>query len=66
MILLITGNFDTYDEYGIKNGTEFVVSHGINIKTGHNVVLPNEHPKDLGAKLVFIDGTTQWVLNDEL
>lgn len=50
-IICITGNFDIHDRRGIKVGTEFMVSHGIDEDTGCNVVLPNEHPAKLGARL---------------
>lgn len=49
-IILITGNFDTYDTYGNETGNkEFVVSHGIVDETGKYVIIQNIHPK-------FIDG----------
>ena len=44
-----------------EDGTE-VVSHGMNAVTLEGVVLPNEHPLQLGAK--WIESLGQWVLFD--
>ena len=51
MIICITGWFDIYDRQGYKTGKkEFVVSHGIDTDNNDKiVVLPSEHPRDLGA-----------------
>lgn len=44
-ILVITTNVTNK-----KTGkTELVVSHGIDLSTGRNVVLPTDPPKELGA-----------------
>lgn len=61
MILLITGNFPIYDNFGIDTGeTEFVVSHGVNYYTGVVVILPCEHPATLGA---YYDRTFgEWII----
>ena len=61
-IICITGHFDTHDRRGVKVGTEFVVSHGIDEDTGRSVVLPSEHPAKLGAK--FDRELMEWVLED--
>ena len=49
-IFVVTGWFDVYDKFGIKTGKkEFITSHGIDERTGQNIVLPNEPPGYLGA-----------------
>ena len=58
-ILCITGVFDVYDG-GVKIGTEFVVSHGINTRTGEVVIMQSDHPRNLGAKQDPVDG--EWYL----
>ena len=51
MILCITGWFDKCDESGYKTGhKEFIASHGICLKSGNLIILPQEHPDFLGAK----------------
>lgn len=62
MIILVTGNFDIYDEYGKTGQKEFVVSHGIDEETGKNFVLPNEHPLKLGAR--FDTKRFAWIIDD--
>ena len=49
MIILVCGKFAKYKR-GIKVGEEFVASHGINPDTMETVIVPCEHPVDLGAK----------------
>lgn len=45
-----------------KHGKEkLVVSHGVNVITGKAVILPNEHPSDIGA--VWDTSISEWVLN---
>jgi hypothetical protein len=61
MIVLITGTFPVYKQ-GIKVGTEFVVSHGIDLDTDRHVILPCEHPSRIeGAKMHPELG---WVIED--
>ena len=56
MILVIT--FNEIDEDTGK--LELLASHGVNPATGRNVVLPNVHPRQLGAR---IDGQIGgWVI----
>ena len=63
MILLITKWFPVYDNYGYKTGKKvFGVDHGVDLDTGRTVVLPESHPKDLGAK--FNDELQEWVIYD--
>lgn len=65
MILLVTGNFPIADRYGIPTGKyEYITSHGIDVDTGANICLPQEHPKQLGAKQIMYDGIVQWILPD--
>lgn len=63
MIICICGLFEVYDRHGRPIGREeFMVSHGIDDRTGRTVILPNEHPAKLGARL---DRTLmEWVLNE--
>lgn len=53
MIVVIT----YIDEEG-----NFLTSHGINVDTLKNVVLPQEHPRNLGA--IFDKDMGEWVIND--
>ena len=60
MIICITGEFDI-----VRNGyptgkKEFYVSHGINAETGEKVILPNEHPRSIGA--IFDVEMEEWIL----
>jgi hypothetical protein len=59
MIILITGTFPIYRR-GVKVGEEFVVSHGVDERTGRTVILPAEHPSKLGARFDMDIG--EWVL----
>ena len=60
-ILCVTGWFDVYGKDGLATGDrEFVVSHGVNLLTGRDVVLPCEHPSTLGAKKD--EATGEWYL----
>lgn len=61
MIILVCGNFPIY-ERGVKVGSEFVASHGVDSITLENVVVPQEHPERLGAK--FDRNIGEWVLYD--
>lgn len=61
MILLITGWFDEYDRYNIKTGRKnFLVSHGVDLVTDKNIVLPNEYPTAIGG--VFDTTLNEWVI----
>jgi len=60
-ILCVTGTFDVYDGSVITGQTEFVVSHGVNMRTGKIVIMPNDHPRSLGAKQDPVDG--EWYLD---
>lgn len=65
MIVCITGTFPVCDNEGHTTGkTEFVVSHGYNTETDKKVILPNEHPRSLGA--VFDNQIGEWVLQEDL
>ncbi|WP_333896636.1 hypothetical protein [Mixta calida] len=45
-----------------KRGKEkLIVSHGVNVITGKAVILPSEHPSDIGA--VWDASIREWVLN---
>jgi len=60
-ILCITGTFDLY-ENGMPTGkTEFVVSHGVNMRIGKIVIMQNDHPLNLGAKQDPVD--KEWYLD---
>lgn len=60
-IIVITGNFDEYDSHGIRTGRQqFTASHGIDEETGEHVVLPWEHPRNLGA--TYDPEIREWVL----
>ena len=63
MIVLITGIFKTYDRFGIQNGEKFMVSHGINTKDDSVVILPNEHPAQVGG--VYNSDIGDWVIYPE-
>lgn len=60
MIILVTGWFPIYDK-GIDTGKkEFVVSHGVDVDTGRDVILQSVPPERLGAKYNMEIG--EWVL----
>ena len=61
MIILVCGDFPIY-EHGVKVGSEFVASHGVDSITLENVIVPQEHPESLGAK--FDRNIGEWVLYD--
>lgn len=63
MILLITGNYPVEDHLPGPPEYEFVVSHGVDLETGCNIVLPQDHPIALGA--VYDKGYGEWVLKDK-
>lgn len=48
MIELVTGWFYE-DEHSSVGNKKFMVSHGVDWNTGKTVILPNEHPRDLGG-----------------
>lgn len=61
-IILITNKFPTTDERGFPTGrTETLVDYAIDEETGKHVVVPCDHPLNLGAKLDL--GLGEWVLN---
>ena len=64
-IILITGTFPTYNNWGIKNGEEFVVSHGINEDTGDIIIMDNgRHPRNING--AFYDKEMmEWVIDYE-
>lgn len=63
MILVITDWFPVYDRYGYKTGEkEFSTNYGIDLETGRTVVLPEEHPRKLGA--IFNNELNEWVIHD--
>jgi len=41
MIVLVTGTYPIYDQYGISH-YEFMTSHGVREETGEIIVTPNE------------------------
>jgi hypothetical protein len=48
MIILVTGEFDIYDKDGTPTGKkEFVVSHGVNLKTGEIITMPQVPPLEI-------------------
>jgi hypothetical protein len=59
MITLVT----MYEEDPATGKKMLLVSHGIDERTGRNVCLPGEHPKDLGG--VYDDDLMEWVLREE-
>ena len=63
MIICITGWFTKYDRFGLPNGKEFLVSHGVN-EYLENIVLPQEHPKDLGA--IYDTYLGEWIIMEYL
>jgi hypothetical protein len=64
-IMLITGNFPLYDKHGIPTGKgEFVVSHGINMDTGRDVIIENVHPNTIPG--AYYDGDIgEWMIRGE-
>jgi hypothetical protein len=63
MIVLVTGYFRKYDNSGRPTGNrEFGVSHGIDMDTMENVVLPQLHPRQLGARFDYELG--EWIIDD--
>ena len=47
-----------------RNGHKnLVADYGVNDETGRNVVLPPEHPRDLGAK--YDPNMGEWVIRDD-
>jgi hypothetical protein len=63
MIICITGWFTKYDKFGIPNGKEFIVSHGIN-ENLESVILPQVHPKELNAEFDELIG--EWIIKEHL
>lgn len=63
MILVVTGWFDIYDKHGYPTGKkEFSISHGIDLKSGHSIVMSGGHPTTVGAK--FDTEMQEWVIYD--
>ena len=63
-IILITGIFPTYDEWGRKNGEEFVVSHGIDEDSGKNIVMDSRHPRNISGSF-YDKEMMEWVIDYE-
>ena len=63
-IILITGTFPTYDKMGIKNGEEFVVSHGIDEDTGDTIIMDGRHPRNISGSF-YDKEIMEWVINYE-
>lgn len=54
----------TVREYNKSKGrVDLVTSHGIDLVTGKNVVLPVEHPLDIGA--VWSESYREYILEDK-
>lgn len=50
-------------EYNKKTGRkEIIISHGVDLATGKNVILPTERPEAIGA--VFSEAYGEYVLED--
>lgn len=62
-IVLITGTYPTYDRFGIKNGEEFVVSHGISDETLCTIPLPNVHPREFPGAY-YDNQLGEWVMSE--
>lgn len=61
MIICVTAWFDKYDKFGYRTGEkEFLVSHGVDSETDENIILPFQHPEEIGAKYNYDIG--EWVL----
>ena len=61
--IVIAGHFPVFSG-GIATGaTEFVASHGVREGSGAPVILPQIHPRELGAR--FDAELGEWVLDDE-
>lgn len=54
----------TLKEYNKSKGrVELVTSHGVDLVTGQNVILPTEHPLELGA--VWSESYREYILEDK-
>jgi hypothetical protein len=63
MIILVTGWFPQY-ERGIPTGKkEFLVSHGVDLTTGRDVVLPCEPPSRIKGAY-FDKNYNEWAIAD--
>lgn len=61
-IILITGKFPITDAQGFPTGrTEILVDHAFEEDTYKAIVVPPEHPKNLGGK--FDTQIGEWVLD---
>lgn len=58
-IILIT--IDDKDSTGKNN--EIIVSHGVDMKTGKAVILPNDTPASLGA--IYSKEYCEWIIPDK-
>lgn len=47
----------------VKEEGKLIVSHGINEQTMRDVILPQVHPRDLGAS--FSHEMGEWVINED-
>lgn len=61
-IVVITGYFDVMESGRPTGKKELLVSHGVDEDTCRTVVLPSEHPRELGA--AFDSKLCEWVLPD--
>jgi len=60
-IILITGTFRAKDSDGYQTGRkEFVVDHAFNEDTDEPVIVPCEHPRNLGG--IFDPQLGEWVI----
>ena len=60
-IICICKNFPILDRYGYPTGeTEFLVGAAFDAETGKAVIVPNEHPSQLGA--VFDPSYGEWII----
>lgn len=61
MIICVSGTFEVYDDQGLPNGYQFMVSHGYDLETDQTCPLPSVHPRELGAR--FDNELQEWVLD---
>lgn len=48
MIICVTGMYPVYDDDGLEDGRQFMVSHGYDPETDRTYPLPSVHPRELG------------------
>lgn len=62
MIIVIADVWDVTDHLNIPTGKkELLVSHGYDTYTGKTIILPQEHPRHIGAKFDMEMG--EWVMD---